>query len=234
MFIGSGLTVNPTPEQLELLIDNVHRHMQDIFELCNAVLPLEELQQALKQKLMYLLSLKQRPRAGRRDFVVLADNSYACDQLAQQLRTLDFDARVAAAHLQLDVESLSELLLATAFTHSGAAKRVYIFGGEGKLKLTGEPGRGGRCHHLAVLTAHKLLKRGLHAIIGAIATDGADGNTGTAGLLLNTLLLQNRNLEGYLESFNTAALFDNPKLKHMQLAAPGFPTNLNEIYLVAV
>jgi hydroxypyruvate reductase len=71
---------------------------------------------------------------------------------------------------------------------------LHIWGGEVTVKLPPQPGRGGRCQHLALSAALHLA--GSHGLLLAAGTDGSDGPGDDAGALVDGGTVARGELEG--------------------------------------
>ncbi len=65
---------------------------------------------------------------------------------------------------------------------------IFVWGGETTLKLPADPGRGGRCRHLALAVSQQLTGRANWGLLAA-GTDGWDGTDAVAGACVDGLTL---------------------------------------------
>ena len=87
----------------------------------------------------------------------------------------------------------------------------YIFGGEALVKVTSN-GRGGRNQHLCLSFLNKFPRDRTITLLSA-ASDGIDGNSNSAGAIINNHSLEkaellNLDIKEYLENFNSNEFFE--------------------------
>ncbi len=103
-----------------------------------------------------------------------------------------------------------------------------IFGGETTVKVTGN-GKGGRNQELVLRILEKIQKTKQDVIIGALGTDGIDGNTKYAGALTKNIIVKQKEIESYLNKHNSNSFFK----KYGGLIKTGYThTNLMDIGLI--
>ncbi|WP_127477457.1 glycerate kinase type-2 family protein [Sulfurivermis fontis] len=73
---------------------------------------------------------------------------------------------------------------------------LYVWGGETTVRLPPQPGRGGRCQHLALAAAQVLA--GSAVVLLAAGTDGSDGPGEDAGALVDGETMARGELEGFV------------------------------------
>lgn len=112
----------------------------------------------------------------------------------------ELGARVLAPS-QADVEALAEDYVARA--KRLAPGSAIVRAAEPSVVVPGRAGRGGRSSHLAALVARGL-PRGV--TFAAIATDGVDGASGTAGAIVDARLAGRADLSHAIASFDTGPL----------------------------
>lgn len=127
-------------------------------------------------------------KAAELGFAVEIDNS--CD---------DQDYTRAAKHL---LDRLRQL-------RQGASKVCLISGGEVTVKITGDPGIGGRNQQFALYCAARIAQENI--VVLSAGTDGMDGNSEAAGALADGTTLErlvpHANAEEALRTFNSFPAF---------------------------
>ena len=116
---------------------------------------------------------------------VLADNGILLRRLAGELRSDGFRPRILLDNAGGRAETIAPALW-RAFVGLGP-REALLLGGEFTVRLPRRPGRGGRVSHLALLFLERLLTKGCPFPCGflGMATDGADGDSPGAGVLLD-------------------------------------------------
>lgn len=107
---------------------------------------------------------------------VVGDGKTAANALVAEATSEGFVAQVASDWLTGELSSAVDRLFDTA------RRGVTVAAGETSLSV-GEPGRGGRNTHAALLASSHLAGTG--AVFAAFATDGVDGSSGAAGALVD-------------------------------------------------
>ncbi len=113
---------------------------------------------------------------------VLADGQTAAAAMAEAARESGVQARVSEDWLFGSVESCLDRFV------SSAGPGVTVAAGEPGVTVQGD-GRGGRNTHAALLAAEMI--SGSEAVFAAFATDGVDGNSGSAGAIVDGATLGN-------------------------------------------
>ncbi|MHB1285797.1 MAG: DUF4147 domain-containing protein [Leptospirales bacterium] len=106
--------------------------------------------------------------------------------------------------------------------------RLFLATGETTVTLSGEAGHGGRTLELGLSLGLSL--KGIHCVIGCLATDGVDGNSGLSGILLDTFAIQNEStrtrIRKALRMHDTASFVQEEGFS-LQFGPSG--TNLNDL-----
>lgn len=105
---------------------------------------------------------------------VLVSNNHALQAMASYSKKLGFEAEIFSSEVHLEP---AELL--PSLQKMSQPAKVVLAGGETRLQVSAQPGKGGRNTHLT-LTALKYLKPG--QVFAALASDGQD-NTEAAGAI---------------------------------------------------
>lgn len=136
--------------------------------------------------------LPDTPAAGdplfdRCQTVVVADNGRAAQAAAAQAEALGFNAALLSTFVEGEAREVARVVVALgreAAAHGRplAAPACLLLGGETTVTLAGQ-GRGGRNQELALAAALALARvpEGERIVIAALATDGSDGPTDSAG-----------------------------------------------------
>jgi len=132
----------------------------------------------------------QDPAFDRSYATVLADNRTAA--LAAQERAMDlgFGARIVTTYLQGEAKEVAKVAVGLAQEAQAHANPVtppacLVLGGETTVTLGSNPGRGGRNQELA-LAAALALQEIPGIVVAALATDGTDGPTDSAGAIVDS------------------------------------------------
>lgn len=119
--------------------------------------------------------------APRVEAHVLASNSTAREAVAAAAQAMGLKMHL---HPLLPAMDAAECGRALARALLGGDPGVHVWGGETTVKLPENPGRGGRCQHLA-LAAAQVLSGHEDAWLLAAGTDGNDGVSDDAGALVD-------------------------------------------------
>lgn len=127
------------------------------------------------------------PVFSRCQTVVVADNRRAAQAAAARAQVEGFNAIVLSTYVEGEAREVAKVAAAlgreiAAHGHPLAAPACLLLGGETTVTLTGQ-GRGGRNQELALAAALALARmpEGQRIVIAALATDGSDGPTDSAG-----------------------------------------------------
>ncbi len=180
---------------------------------------------------------------------VLADNSTWVKALAHEargrsLRVLHCSSGRLGSWQNWMQTAIQELQPTLRRNKSG----VFIFGGEPSVRLPVRKGsrlraqKGGRQSHLALAIAHHLRPWVLQGRIEilAMSSDGSDGNSGAAGVWMDSesfpkrfALLSTAKVERALREYRSAALLS--KLGALVKAKPGSPrSNVQDVLMIRV
>ena len=123
---------------------------------------------------------------------------------------------------QASAEDLAREYVALAKRGSGAVVRA----AEPSVVVPARGGKGGRCTHLAALVARDLPPG---YVFAAIASDGVDGASGTAGAIVDASLREHHDIDAALARFDTGSL-----LRRAHAAIPSRPTghNLTDVHVL--
>jgi glycerate 2-kinase len=117
-----------------------------------------------------------RPEARAGAIQVIADGRNAADAAAASARSSGLQASVLDGWLSGPISSAFDEFI----THAGPG--ITIATGEPDIAVSGD-GRGGRNTHAALLAAERLTGTG--RVFAAFATDGVDGNSSSAGAIVD-------------------------------------------------
>ena len=126
----------------------------------------------------------------RAQATVIADNRGAAEAAAAQARQRGFRTRIMTTFLEGEAKEVAKALAGfarevRAFGNPVPPPACLIFGGETTVTLGAEHGRGGRNQELALAAAFAL--RDLpDTLLVALATDGTDGPTDSAGAIVDS------------------------------------------------
>jgi glycerate-2-kinase len=137
---------------------------------------------------------------------ILGSNKIVLDK-AKKILSQNINTTIVKRPLKEEVEIEVKRLLDFAKKHKGE-RHCYLFGGECTVKVNTE-GKGGRNQHL-VLSFLDKYDASFDITLLSGATDGIDGNSDSAGALIDThskLKAYSFNAKNYLESFNSNIYF---------------------------
>ena len=123
----------------------------------------------------------------RGEYRIIGNNMSFRTILAEELLPLDYDIQIDPSFLSGDQNGLLKTI-ERELKHSQERGKITIWGGELPVKVTGS-GKGGRCTHLALLAA-LLLASHPGAVFIALATDGSDNLSGSAGAWVDAQTLE--------------------------------------------
>jgi hydroxypyruvate reductase len=161
---------------------------------------------------------------------LIADNETLTATAREIAREMAVHAVPWPGQIETSVADAAEAFAARASELAGG--EVLIAGGEPTVVKQGN-GRGGRCSELAVRFAIAAAARGLHGVSALFgSTDGVDGNSGAAGILLPGVPrdLETGRIDAALassDSFPIAAQLGEP----IMIAPSG--NNLRDLFLLA-
>lgn len=161
-----------------------------------------------------------------RSFLV-ADNRALRDIAADEARARGIDADVCSDELEDDVEAGAHTLVDRAGRLP--AERLLVAGGEPTVRVRGD-GIGGRCSELAVRFAVACNATGLRCVSLFASSDGLDGNSGAAGILLSSPPIDTSSVVRALATSDTYPLAAKMGTAVLTGATGN---NLRDLYLVA-
>lgn len=159
---------------------------------------------------------------------VIADNGTLVRAAAVEAKQAGFEVIGVEEQLEAGVETIAQQLADRAVILEPG--QILIAGGEPTVAIRGG-GKGGRCSELAVRFA--LASRGATVPLQALfaSSDGVDGNSGAAGIVLDTPVAINQSEAasalGRSDSFPLAARLGRAVI------IPPTGNNLRDLYLVA-
>ncbi|MBX8631414.1 MAG: DUF4147 domain-containing protein [Thermoplasmata archaeon YP2-bin.285] len=152
---------------------------------------------------------------------IIADNRIAMRGVSRALESLGLQA--VTDRKTIMSSSPREIRSFLGRARNAAGKHgAFVAGGEAAVAVRGE-GYGGRCQHFA-LTAASMLEEG--EFIVAIATDGKDGNTSSAGAATGPV--EPAVAIKYLNEFNSGIYFERAGTN---IVGPATGTNVSDIYI---
>lgn len=126
--------------------------------------------------------------------IVLADNMTACRAARERAEALGYPVWLHEQLIEGDAAEAGARM-ATQLLHGPSG--MHIWGAETTVVLPEQPGRGGRCQHLA-LAAALVLQGNAQATLLAAGTDGSDGPTEDAGALVDGETIARGELAGLM------------------------------------
>lgn len=120
---------------------------------------------------------------------IVGDNRVAALAACRQAAALGYNAQLLTTFLEGEAAEVAKFAVALgrevqASSHPVAAPACLILGGETTVTLGPQPGHGGRNQELA-LAAALALAGGAGITVAALATDGTDGPTDSAGAIVD-------------------------------------------------
>jgi glycerate 2-kinase len=161
-----------------------------------------------------------------RDAICIADNSTLTDAAAELAAQNGYKVRRWNGQLEGDVDDAAHALADAAATLDRG--ELLVAGGEPTVVKRGD-GKGGRCSELAVRFALATKDRDVEALFAG--SDGVDGNSGAAGILLRGLpAFDRREAVAALERSDSFAVASRIG-EAIMIAAAG--NNLRDLFLLA-
>ncbi len=207
----------------------------------------DQLPPAIRERLMSGLAgtISDTPKPAEQIFdncfaVVVADNRTAALAAEKQAATWGFSARLLTTYLQGEAKEIAKVAVGLAQEVQAHSNPVtppacLILGGETTVTLGPNPGLGGRNQELALAAAFSLQDHP-EVIIAALATDGTDGPTDSAGAIVDATtvdrgLARSLNPRQHLESHNAYPFL--AEVQDLLLTGPTF-TNVNDLLFIFV
>jgi glycerate 2-kinase len=118
------------------------------------------------------------------DNILVGNNRQACEAVAKTAREMGYDARIITTELDGEARVRGAEIARKIITHS--PKTMLIYGGETTVSLPiDSSGKGGRNQELGLAAAIELALHDIPAWVVTLATDGTDGPTDAAGVMVN-------------------------------------------------
>jgi len=173
---------------------------------------LENIPKRVKEYLLLgeLGKIKDTPKTQKETIkhFLIASNKILLTDIKKELYLKNIIAQIIDKKIEDDVNIIVNDLLEFIKTKK---EGCFIFGGEALVKVTSN-GKGGRNQHLILSFLDKFPKDKTITILSA-ASDGIDGNSNSAGAIINNHSLEkaellNLNIKEYLENFNSNEFFE--------------------------
>ncbi len=172
--------------------------------------------------------------------VVVADNRTAALTARAQAEARGFDTRLVTTYLQGEAREVAKVAVGLAQEVQAHANPVtppacLVLGGETTVTLGAKPGQGGRNQELA-LAAAIALQDIPGVVLAALATDGTDGPTDSAGAIVDATTVARGRAQGlnprqHLEEHNAYPYLT--QVQDLLRTGPTF-TNVNDLLLLFV
>ena len=183
-------------------------------------------------------TLKRKNRISRRiHHVVLANNRHSIDAVAKKAKGIGLHPFIIPTPLQGEAREIGSILGLMAkdlceFGNPVRAPSCLIAGGEPTVTVTGK-GNGGRAQECVLAAAQELA--GLrHVVVAGFGTDGTDGPTEVAGVVVDGNTMKRAQKMGVdprkILVANDSYTFFKKVGGHIRTGPTG--TNVNDIYLV--
>jgi glycerate 2-kinase len=118
------------------------------------------------------------------DNILVGNNRQACDAVAKMASKLGYNPQIITT--ELDGEAQTRGVEIAREIIAKPAKNILIYGGETTVNLSENcTGKGGRNQELGLAAAIELAKQNIPAWVVTLATDGTDGPTDAAGVIVN-------------------------------------------------
>lgn len=172
---------------------------------------LDEIPKQVKEYLLFgkLGKIKDTPKTQKENIkhFIIASNEILLADIKKELYSKNIPSRIIDKKIEDDVNIVVDDLLKFIETKK---EGCFIFGGEALVKVTSN-GKGGRNQHLILSFLEKFPKNKSITILSA-ASDGIDGNSNSAGAIINNQSLKkakllNLDVKEYLKSFNSNEFF---------------------------
>ena len=139
---------------------------------------------------------------------LIASNEILLNDIQKKLLSKNITAQIMNKKIEEDVDIVIEELLNFI---NPQEEGCFIFGGEALVKVKGN-GKGGRNQHLVLSFLDKFPKNKKLTLLSA-ASDGIDGNSNSAGAVVDTQSLEkikllNLDIKKYLNDFNSNEFFE--------------------------
>jgi glycerate 2-kinase len=118
------------------------------------------------------------------DNFLVGNNRQACAAIAQAANNMGYKAHIVTTELDGEAQIQGAKIVREMIAHP--SKTVLIYGGETTVTLPDNcSGKGGRNQELGLAAAIELAKQNVSAWVITLATDGTDGPTDAAGVIVN-------------------------------------------------
>lgn len=171
---------------------------------------------------------------------VVADNRTAAEAALHKARDLGLNSQIVTTYLEGEAKEVAKVAVGLArelkaHANPAAAPACLILGGETTVTLSSGSGKGGRNQELALAAAFELDNEP-DVLIAALATDGTDGPTDSAGALADAGTLERGRRQGldprrHFEEHNAYPFL--LQVRDLLLTGPTH-TNVNDLLLIFV
>lgn len=167
--------------------------------------------------------IPETPKKPKIPNYIIASNKDCLDAMQKKANDLGYSTKVISisGNIKAATQTIKKNILQKE-------KSCLIFGGEPTVEVIGN-GKGGRNQELVLRLLKNLQQNNEKIVISSIGTDGIDGNTKSAGAIVNNFKIDAKTVDSYLKSSNSGSFFE----KYGGLVQTGYTrTNLNDIGIV--
>ncbi len=215
--VGSGLTFPLT------------RDGKKTISILQEWMPFQEIPEEIRQ---FLLSAQNDPPviSWKSDITLVGNSETVLKKAAHLLTPEGVQPEFLTACLSGEAQEAGKVLgsIIRWQAQDKTRARLFLATGETTVTLSEEAGKGGRTLELGLSLGLSL--KGIRGVIGCLATDGVDGNSGLSGILLDTFDIQNESIRTRIRNslrwHDTAPLVLEEGFS-LQLGPSG--TNLNDL-----
>ncbi|MFX1514284.1 MAG: glycerate kinase [Promethearchaeota archaeon] len=156
---------------------------------------------------------KGNKRLERAHYFIIASNRIACEAIAKKVTEKGIDNQILTTQMQGEAKKMGKSIANIAKQQLKQKERkLTIWGGETTVRLSPQPGKGGRNQEFAcsLLSAMDESEEGW--LFSAIGTDGVDGNSPAAGAIVDQetwreAKSKDLNPEVFIDAHNTYEFF---------------------------
>ena len=167
--------------------------------------------------------IPETPKKPKIPNYIIANNSDCLNAMAIKAKELGYNTKTisVSGNIKDATQEIKKNI-------SGKEKSCLIFGGETTVEVIGN-GKGGRNQELVLRILKNLQQSDDKIIVASIGTDGIDGNTKSAGAIIENFKVDSSVIDSYLKLSNSNSFF----AKYGGLVQTGYThTNLMDIGII--
>ena len=167
--------------------------------------------------------IPETPKKSKIPNLIIANNSDCLNAMATKAKELGYSTKTISVS-----GNIKDATQEIKKNMSGKEKSCLIIGGETTVEVIGN-GKGGRNQELVLRILKNLQQNDDRIIVASIGTDGIDGNTKSAGALIENFKVDSTVIDSYLKLSNSNSFFE----KFGGLVQTGYThTNLMDIGII--